>query len=234
MDAIEPSDARTSFAELARASRSIAQSLQAARSDRAFFGHAAIRHAAEFQRSAAERGRPPGAACRSIKQAPNFTVENVVAPRRVYDAKKQRVLATIAGFGTKKADRVVSLVLNGRVVETKTVDGSGERARHGRVSFARRAARAEQGRGADRFGGRAAARRPFLLFDRARRAAPRAVRPRGRTTRAGCSISRPRWRLPDRSAFIIDSASPEQVANVSPDKIRVRGSFRCGRAAGRV
>ena len=56
------------------------------------------------------------------KQTPNFTVENVVAPRRVYDGKKTRVLATVAGFGTQKATKNVSLVLNGRVVETKPVE----------------------------------------------------------------------------------------------------------------
>src|ERR1017187_1316852 len=55
------------------------------------------------------------------KQVPNFTVENAVAPRRVYDAKKQRVLATIAGFGTKKAERMVSLSLHGRVVDSQPV-----------------------------------------------------------------------------------------------------------------
>jgi len=52
---------------------------------------------------------------------PNFTVENVVAPRRVYDAKKTRVLATIAGFNNQKAVRNVSLILNGRVIDSKQV-----------------------------------------------------------------------------------------------------------------
>ena len=53
---------------------------------------------------------------------PNFTVENVVAPRRVYDGKKNRVLVTVAGFENKKATRTVSLVMNGRVVETKQAE----------------------------------------------------------------------------------------------------------------
>ncbi len=56
------------------------------------------------------------------KEVPNFAVENVVAPRRVYDGKKQRVLATVASFGEPKATRHVSLILNDRVVETKSVD----------------------------------------------------------------------------------------------------------------
>ena len=58
----------------------------------------------------------------ATKAAPNFAVENVVAPRRVYDSKRTRVLATVAGYGNSKATRNVSLVLNGRVVETKTVE----------------------------------------------------------------------------------------------------------------
>jgi hypothetical protein len=115
VDAIEPSDARTSFAELARAARSIAQSLRLPVDVQLF---------SDMQQS----GMPPNFNDLRLnqdvrlephpvdKQVPNFTVENVVAPRRVYDAKKQRLLATIAGFGTKKADRVVSLSLNGRVV----------------------------------------------------------------------------------------------------------------------
>src|SRR5438046_8186110 len=62
------------------------------------------------------------------REIPNFAVENVVAPRRVYDARKSRVLVTVDGFGNQKATRSVSLVLNGRVTETKQVsvaaDGS--------------------------------------------------------------------------------------------------------------
>ena len=56
------------------------------------------------------------------KETPNFALENVVAPRRVYDANKKRVLVTVAGFGTKKDIRNVTLVLNGRTIETKTVE----------------------------------------------------------------------------------------------------------------
>jgi hypothetical protein len=53
---------------------------------------------------------------------PNFAIENVLVPRRVYDNKKARVLVTVAGYGTPKSVRSVSLVLNGRVDETKSVE----------------------------------------------------------------------------------------------------------------
>jgi hypothetical protein len=52
---------------------------------------------------------------------PNFTVDNVNAPRRVFDPKKSRVLATIAGYGTDVATRKVTLLLNGKVLDSKTV-----------------------------------------------------------------------------------------------------------------
>src|ERR1035438_6221152 len=42
------------------------------------------------------------------KAVPNFTVENVVAPRRVYDNKKTRVLVTISGYGDRKSTRLNS------------------------------------------------------------------------------------------------------------------------------
>jgi len=55
------------------------------------------------------------------KTIPNWTVENVDAPRRVFDTKKVRTVATIAGFGTPDAVRKVTLLANGRPIETKSV-----------------------------------------------------------------------------------------------------------------
>ncbi len=52
----------------------------------------------------------------------NFAVENVVAPRRVYENGKTRVLATVASFGAPKSLHTVSLELNGRTVDTKQVE----------------------------------------------------------------------------------------------------------------
>ena len=122
VEAIEPSDARTSYAELVRATRSIAQTLRLP-------VHVVLY--SDLQQS----GMPPNfndlrlngdirldAKTVASKPEPNFVVENVVAPQRVYDAKKTRVLATIAGFETANARRTVTLVLNGRTIETKTVD----------------------------------------------------------------------------------------------------------------
>jgi hypothetical protein len=122
IDAIEASDARTSFAELARSLRSIAQSLQLPLAVHLYSDMQQSGMPANFndlRLNAAVRLAPHPLA---TKTTPNFAVENVVAPRRVYDSRKSRVLATIAGFGNSKATRSVSLALNHRVIETKTVE----------------------------------------------------------------------------------------------------------------
>ena len=45
-----------------------------------------------------------------------------MAPRRVYDARKTRVLAAVSGYNTPQAVRKVTLKLNGREVESKSVE----------------------------------------------------------------------------------------------------------------
>jgi hypothetical protein len=52
---------------------------------------------------------------------PNWYVESVNAPRSVYQAKKVRVLATIAGAHTTALETDVSVALNNKVIETKKV-----------------------------------------------------------------------------------------------------------------
>lgn len=53
--------------------------------------------------------------------APNWAVQNVIAPARVYDPKRTRVTATVTGWDTPAANRTVSLSLDGRVIATKEV-----------------------------------------------------------------------------------------------------------------
>src|SRR3974390_3915320 len=52
----------------------------------------------------------------------NWAIENVVAPQRVYDPKRVRIQATVAGFNTPAAKRTVTLLLNGKTLQSKTVD----------------------------------------------------------------------------------------------------------------
>ena len=52
---------------------------------------------------------------------PNWFVESVNAPRSVYQAKKTRVLAVVAGANTGETASDVTLALNGKTLETKKV-----------------------------------------------------------------------------------------------------------------
>jgi hypothetical protein len=122
VDAIEPGDARTSYKELVRSVRSMAQSLQLPLAVELYSDMQQSGWPANFndlRLNAAVQLHPHPI---DARETPNFTVENVVAPRRVYDARKTRVLATVAGFGNKKTTRTVSLILNGRVLETKQAE----------------------------------------------------------------------------------------------------------------
>ena len=119
--AIQPSDSRASFGELARYLRTLADSQKLPLD---------VHLASDLQKSA----MPPGFADLRVNPgttlffhpvgdpAPNWAVENVVAPRRVYDPKRVKMQATVAGYGTPAAKRTVTLVLNGRTLQTKTVD----------------------------------------------------------------------------------------------------------------
>jgi hypothetical protein len=122
IDGIEASDARTSFAELSRSLRSIANSLKLPLTVQLYSDMQQTGMPSNFNdlRLNADVKIEPHPM--EKKETPNFALENVVAPRRVYDANKKRVLVTVAGFGTKKDIRNVTLVLNGRTIETKTVE----------------------------------------------------------------------------------------------------------------
>lgn len=118
---IQPSDGRASFGELSRYTRTLSESVKLP---------IELHLASDFQKSAMPPGfadlrLAPGttlAAHQVGQAAPNWTVESVVAPRRVYDPKKVRIQAVVAGFGTPAAKRTVSLMLNGKVLGTKTMD----------------------------------------------------------------------------------------------------------------
>ncbi len=121
INSIQQTDSRASFGELARYARTLSESTHLPLE---------VHLISDLQKSAL----PPGfsdlrldAATRLVfhqigQPAPNWTVENVVAPRRVYDPKRVRTQATVTGFDAPAAKRTASLVLNGKVLQTKTVD----------------------------------------------------------------------------------------------------------------
>jgi len=121
VDSIRPGDSRASFADLARAVRSLANSASA-RIELHFFS--------DMQKSAmpasfSELNLPPGVSLvlhPVVKSTqPNWAVESVRAPGRVWDTKKARVDAIVAGYETPAATRAVSLIINGKKVASQNV-----------------------------------------------------------------------------------------------------------------
>ncbi len=120
--AIQPTDDHSSYAELAHALRSLALSSKMPVEGHLFsdmqqssmppsFADAALGDNVALVLHPAARG-----------SLPNFTVESVTAPARIYDVKKVRVQATILATASAAGMRRVSLLLNGRDMGSKSVD----------------------------------------------------------------------------------------------------------------
>src|SRR5438094_2047741 len=122
--AIQPSDDRGSYAELVRVLRSLAQS-------------ANMPVEAHLLSDMQKSSMPPGFADIALgpgirlamhpvvnQSLGNSTVENVTAPRRLYDPKKVRIQTTVMASGGATGRRRVALLLNGREVSSKLVDVS--------------------------------------------------------------------------------------------------------------
>ena len=121
IQSIAPTDRRSSYASLVRALHAIAAT-SSVPLDGHFFtdaqqssmptDFASLELGPRTQLTIHSAGAP---------ESPNWAVESVTAPARVYDARKHRVRATIAGYQTEAAERQVSLLLDDRVIETKIV-----------------------------------------------------------------------------------------------------------------
>ena len=217
VDAIEPSDARTSFAELARAARSMARSLQLPvkvqlYSDMQQTGLPASFNDLRLNEDIRLEPHPVADA-----DTPNFTVENVTAPRRVYDNRKTRVLATIAGFATKKATRTVTLRLNDRAIESKTV----EVPENGRANAEFLSLDVPYGhnKGEVRIDGADALPDDDRFYFAIERGDPRhALFVHEAGNERGLLYFRSALEASGQSAFLIDSASVEQTGNISASK----------------
>ena len=118
---IEPGDDAGSYAELSRVLRSTSESVKADIEARVFTDLQKSSLPASFSDLRLDDGTKLVVHAVADKPVPNWTVENVDAPRRVFDTKKVRTVATIAGFGTEEATRKVSLIANGKPIENKTV-----------------------------------------------------------------------------------------------------------------
>ena len=120
---IQPGDGHGNLGELARAVRSMAESVHSL-IELHFFS--------DIQRSALAGNFSDMALPANVKLVthavvtsprPNWTVESVDAPGQVWgkDAKPVHTRAVIAGYGTPAATRTASLVVNGKTTATRTV-----------------------------------------------------------------------------------------------------------------
>lgn len=130
VNAIVPGDERTSFAELSRVLRGLAEAYRMPLEVHVYTDLQKSGMPARF----ADLQLPADAKLELHDVAPtelsNFTVESVTPPGRIFDTAKARVRATIAGLHTPKATKTVSLVADGKVLATKPV----EIAENGRAS----------------------------------------------------------------------------------------------------
>ncbi len=121
VSSIQPSDGRASFGDIARFARQLSEASKTP---------VELHLISDLQKSA----MPPGFIDLRLNQdttlilhpvggeLPNWTVENVFVNPRIYDPKRFRILATIAGYDTPAANRTVSLILNGKTAQTKVVN----------------------------------------------------------------------------------------------------------------
>lgn len=119
--AIAPGDDASSYAELSRVLRSTSESLKTDIDAYVFTDIQKSSLPPAFSDLKLADGTKLEIHAVAAAPVPNWTVENVEAPRRVFDTKKVRTVATITGFDTPEAIRKVTLLANGKPVETKEV-----------------------------------------------------------------------------------------------------------------
>ena len=217
IDAVEPSDARTSFGELARSLRSISQAARLplevhVYSDMQQSGMPANFNDLRLNANVRLEMHPVDA-----RPEANFAVENVVAPRRVYSANKTRVLATVVGYNNQKAVRRVSLLLNNRVVETKTAEvPEGGRAS---VEFLSLDVPYGLNRGEVRIDSADALPNDDAFFFSVERVEPRhALFVHEANSGEGLLYFRAALEASGQSAFAIDASTADQTTNLAPSK----------------
>jgi hypothetical protein len=122
VESIGAGDSRSSFGELARAIRALTASVPTPIELHFFSDMQKSSEPANF----ADLAMPANVSLvlhPAVEKAePNWAVESVEAPGQVWDPKKVRIKAVIAGYGTPEASRAVSLIVNGKMVATKKAD----------------------------------------------------------------------------------------------------------------
>jgi hypothetical protein len=123
VQSVQPGDGHGNFGELARAIRSLADSVHTPIELHFFSDMQRSSLAGNFSDMALPANVKLVTHAVVTKAQPNWTVESVDAPGQVWgkDAKPVHARAVIAGFGTPAATRNASLVVNGKTTAAKTV-----------------------------------------------------------------------------------------------------------------
>lgn len=119
--ALEPGEDASSYAELSRVLRSTSESLKTDIIAHVFTDDQKTSLPPSFSDLKLDDGTKLEIHSVATASVPNWAVENVEAPRRVFDTKKVRTVATVAGYGTVDAVRKVTLLANGKALETKQI-----------------------------------------------------------------------------------------------------------------
>jgi hypothetical protein len=124
VQAIQPGDGHGNFGELARAVRAMAESVHTPIELHLFSDMQRSEMPATFSDLVLPSNVQLVTHAVVSKAQPNWTVESVDAPGQVWgkDAKPIHVQAVIAGYGTPAAQRIASLVVNGKTTATKSVN----------------------------------------------------------------------------------------------------------------
>jgi len=122
LSAIEPGDDTSSYAELSRVLRSTSESLDDGHRGPCVYRRAEIVSAPGFADLRLGRRYEAGGSSGS-NRLPCRTGRSRMSkrPRRVFDTKKVRTVATVAAYGTAESVRKVTLLANGKPLETKQV-----------------------------------------------------------------------------------------------------------------
>src|SRR5579863_3102283 len=120
--AIQPSDDHSSYAELARALKSLAQSARMPVEAHLFSDMQKSSMPPSFADLELGQGITLVAHPMANQSLANFAVESVTAPRRLYDPKKVRIQASVIASGGAAGRRRLSLWLNGHELASKPLD----------------------------------------------------------------------------------------------------------------
>lgn len=121
IQSIKSADGRSTFAEISRTVKAIGEARKLPVTAHVFSDFQRTSMPPSFQELNLPTGTSLVIHSLASQKRPNFFVETASVPSVISDPKKVRLSATIAGAGTPAAQRNVSLVINGKTVQSKSV-----------------------------------------------------------------------------------------------------------------